>query len=391
LKLICQVRTIHKFILYIGIAFSLASCGPSAEDGDSLPSYRLWHDTSIKYAKRFSIERGLGYRIISLRAKAKSDEITDTYIVYDSVKPQLYEPNMHFIKAPAKRIVALSSIYANMISEVGGLDHIVAIENIDYYNNPEIIKAFQDRKIKEVQRNPEIEREEVIKLKPSVIFAFGMNQTANDFDPKILMAGIPVVMSLDHLERSPLARAEWIKFFAAFVNKSQEANIIFAEVEKDYNMLKELAKNYKDKPKVLTELKFGDTWYVPGGKSYMGQLINDANGDYFWKEDTATGSLQLSFEAVYKKARTADLWLNVYLCTTKEQVLSQDKRYADFDAFKKDGIYNNNLNCNKFNYSTYWETGMIYPNRILCDMIQIFHKDAKETLNRPFYYYRKLN
>jgi iron complex transport system substrate-binding protein len=156
-------------------------------------------------------------------------------------------------------------------------------------------------------------------------------------------------------------------------------------------MLKELARNYKDRPGVLTELKFGDTWYVPGGRSYMAQLINDANGNYFWNNDTTTGSLQLSFEAVYKKARKADYWLNVFLCTTREQVLAQDKRYADFDAYKKDGIYNNNLNCNKLNYSTYWETGMIYPNRILSDMIQIFHSQAKSDLKRPFYYYRKLN
>ena len=188
-----------------------------------------------------------------------------------------------------------------------------------------------------------------------------------------------------------MARAEWIKFFAAFVNKSDEANIIFSEVEKDYLTLRELAKNYKDKPNVLTELKFGDVWYVPGGKSYMAQLINDANANYFWREDTATGSLQLSFEAVYKKAQTADYWLNVSLCTTKEQVVSQDKRYADFEAYKKNGIYNNNLYCNKLNYSTYWETGMIYPNRILSDMIQMFHKQAKDSLGRNFYYYKQLN
>lgn len=351
----------------------------------------LSKDESITYARRFSIWNGKNFRVIHLLAKAKSSDTTDTFVLYDSVKPPLHFKNMHFIKTPCKNIMALSSIYANMITEVGCLDNIVGIENSDYYNNEDILKAFASGKIKEVQRNPNIDREMVLKLKPDIIFAFGMNQTSNDFDQKIVEAGIPVVMCLDHLERSPLARAEWIKFYAAFVSKSAEANIIFAEVEKDYEMLKKIAQTYTDQPGVLTELKFGDTWYVPGGKSFMAQLIHDANANYFWKEDTASGSLPLSFEAVYKKAQKADYWLNVSLCSTKEQMLSQDKRYADFDAYKLDGIYNNNLHSNKLSYSTYWETGMMYPNRILSDMIQIFHPKAQQDLKRPFYYYRKLN
>jgi len=381
---------ISKLIACLGMVFVLASCGRVQTTTDN-ELIELERDTTVRYAQRFSIMRSKGLKVIFLKANAKNADTTDTFVLYDSVKPRLLFKNAHFIKTPCTNVIALSSIYANMIAEVGGIEHISAIENVDYYNNPEIVTAVNSGKIKQVQRNPDIDRELILKLKPDIIFAFGMNQTSNDFDPKIVQAGIPTVMSLDHLENSPLARAEWIKFFAAFVNKSQEANIIFTEVEKDYKMLTEIGSNFKDKPSVLTELKFGDIWYVPGGKSYMAQLIADANGKYFWNEDTSAGSLQLSFEAVYKKAKNADFWLNVSLCTAKEQVLAQDSRYADFDAYKNNSIYNNNLNCNQLNYSTYWETGMIYPNRILSDMIQMFHINAKEVLKRPFYYYRKLN
>jgi iron complex transport system substrate-binding protein len=370
----------------------LNSCNSKQTDFSKIETIDLRRDENVKYAQRFMIFNSKNFRVIHLLAKAKSSDTTDTFVLYDSIKPDLdFFKNVHYIKTPCKNIMALSSIYANMLTEVGCLDNIVGIENIDYYNNPDIIKAVESGKIVEVQKNPDIDREKVLKLHPDIIFAFGMNQSSNDFDKKIVEAGIPVVMCLDHLERSPLARAEWIKFYAAFVNKSAEADIIFAEVEKDYEMLQRLSQTYTDQPGVLTELKFGDTWYVPGGKSFMAQLIKDANARYFWSDDTASGSLPLSFEAVYKKAQKADYWLNVSLCTTKEQVLSQDKRYGDFEAYKKDGIYNNNLNCNKLNYSTYWETGMIYPNRILSDMIQIFHAKAKDDLKRPFYYYRKLN
>lgn len=382
---------VYKFICVLAAVLALGSCSSSHSDEKAVEVIDLYKDTTIKYARRFLIDHGKEFKVIHILANRETSDTSATFILYDSVMPHLHYKNSYFIKTPCTRVIALSSIYANMISEVGGLKNIIAIENVDYYNNSGITKAVEAGKIAQVQRNPEVDKELVLKLKPDIIFAFGMGGSSGDFDKKIVESGIPVVISLDHLERSPLARAEWIKFFAAFVNKSDEANIIFSEVEKDYLTLRELAKNYKDKPNVLTELKFGDVWYVPGGKSYMAQLINDANANYFWREDTATGSLQLSFEAVYKKAQTADYWLNVSLCTTKEQVVSQDKRYADFEAYKKNGIYNNNLYCNKLNYSTYWETGMIYPNRILSDMIQMFHKQAKDSLGRNFYYYKQLN
>ena len=93
-------------------------------------------------------------------------------------------------------------------------------------------------------------------------------------------------------------------------------------------------------------------------------------------------------QAVYKKANQADYWLNVSMCNNKKQILAQDKRYADFAAFKNNRIYNNNLNCNKLSYSSYWETGMIYPNRILSDFITIFHLQSKPGSKLNFYYYR---
>jgi len=383
-----------KFIKVISIfvaVLALSSCNSSHSDKRTVEGADLYKDTSIKYARRFIINHGNGFKVIHILANRETSDTSATFILYDSILPHMEFKNSHFIKTPCTRVIALSSIYANMITEVGGLKNIIAIENVDYYNNGGITKAVEAGKIAQVQRNPEIDKETILKLNPDIIFAFGMGGSSGEFDAKIVESGIPVVISLDHLERSPLARAEWIKFFAAFVNRSDEANIIFSQVEKEYNELKALAKNYKDKPNVLTELKFGDTWYVPGGKSYMAQLINDAYGNYFWNEDTASGSLHLSFEAVFKKAQKADIWLNVSMCTTKQQVIAQDKRYGDFEAFKNNSIYNNNLYSNKLNYTIYWETGMIYPNRILSDMIQMFHKQAKDSLDRPFYYYHQLN
>lgn len=348
-------------------------------------------DSSILFAKRFSITKAANYEIIHLFGKAESRDTTANFILYQNDKPNIDYKNAYYIKTPCSSIISLSSIYSNMLSELGCVKNIVAIENKDYYNNSSILNEVNTGRIKEVQRNPEIDKEQVLNIKPDVIFAFGMGRASGDFDEKIIESGIPVVISLDHLENTPLARAEWIKFFAAFVNKEKEASDIFEKVQTEYIKLSESAKQFKSYPTVFTELKYSDTWYLPGGKSFMAQLIKDAHAHYLWNNDTSSGSLPLSFEAVYAKANSADFWLNVSMCSTKQQMISQDRRYGDFAAFKNDHVYNNNLHSNALNYSSYWETGMIYPNRILSDLISIFHKEELDTLPKSLYYYKKIN
>lgn len=380
------IYSIRLFALFLA-----CSCGNNKPVNNAANFPILEKDTSIKYAKLFAISNSKDFKVIHFFGKANSNDTTVNYILYPSEKPVVNFKNTCFIKVPCKRIASLSTIYTSMLYELNGTENIVGIENIDYYNNAEVVKKHKAGEIIELQRSPDLNREATIKLNPDVVFAFGMGNKENDFDSKIMERGIPVAICIDHLEETPLARAEWIKFFAAFINKEDVANKIFSATEMDYLRLKKIAANLNSNPKVFTELKFGDTWFVPGGKSYISYLIKDAHATYAWEDDSSRGSLPLSFETVYRKTADAKYWLNVSMCSDKNQMLEQDKRYADFDAFKNSGIYNNNLVCNIKGYSTYWETGMVFPNRILNDFILIFHPEAADSLKSNFYYYKKLN
>lgn len=384
----------NKRTILIGVVFCFFFVCACNHNGNKQKGFSgnqvLIPDSTIKYAQLFLISKGSGFKVVHLLGKANSPDTTANFIIYDSIKPKVFLNNAHFIKSPAKRIISLSSIYSSMLTELGCGKNIVAIENADYYNNPIIINEVNNGKIAQVQKNPEIDKEAVIKLTPDIIFAFGMGKSSGDFDSKLTQNGIPVLMSLDHLEKLPLARAEWIKVFAAFVNKSSMADSLFAQTEKSYLELKKIASSYTNQPTVLTELKYGDTWYVPGGRSFMARLINDAHANYIWRDDTLSGSLTLSFEEVYKKAKNADFWLNVSMCNNKKQIVAQDYRYADFLAYKKSKIYNNNLNSNSLNYSTYWETGIMYPNRILSDLISIFHAANNDSAVIKMNYYKRI-
>ncbi|HEY1040948.1 MAG TPA: ABC transporter substrate-binding protein, partial [Bacteroidia bacterium] len=166
------------------------------------------------------------------------------------------------------------------------------------------------------------------------------------------------------------------------------ADSLFSETEANYIALKTGAKKAATQPRVLTEIKLNDAWYVPGGKSFMSTLIQDANAHYCWEGDTSLGSLPLSFEQVYKTAADADYWLNVLFAKNKADISKLDKRYMNFKAFKNTTIYNNNLQVTDKGGNAYWETGLICPDLILSDMVKIFHPELGKdtTLN----YYKKL-
>ncbi|HOZ86182.1 MAG TPA: ABC transporter substrate-binding protein [Bacteroidia bacterium] len=348
-------------------------------------------DTSIRYAKRFLLSYSDELTIIYLRGNRNSNDTTAVFALYkDSAALRGLSGITYAVKVPCKKIAALSSIYATMFCELGMVQNISAIDNIDYVNNHEIISKFKAGGLKELARAPQVDIEQTVALQPDIIFTFGMGDWQKDLDKKLEQTKIPVAISVDHLEESPLARAEWIKFFAAFVDKKQLADSIFGAMEKNYIELKAIAAQTIYRPTVFNEIKFGDSWYMPGGRSFMAQLLNDAGADYLWKDDTKAGSLPLSFEQVYAKAKNADYWINLSTLRTKKELLGFEPRYSEFSAFKKGNLYNNTKITNSFGYSIYWETGMIYPNRILNDFILIFHPELSQKLKSDFFYYEKL-
>lgn len=122
---------------------------------------------------------------------------------------------------------------------------------------------------------------------------------------------------------------------------------------------------------VVSELKSGSAWYVPGGRSTMGRLFNDACGRYVFAEDKHSGSIPLAFETVFDKAGDADVWIIKY---NRDRDMSYSDLKADyigytgFKAFKTRNIYG----CNTAKVPFYEETPF-RPDYLLADLIQILH------------------
>lgn len=354
-------------------------------------SLSITSDTTIKYAQRFSMAGNDSCKVLFIYGKRDSRDTTATFVLYKGKhKPHFTYKNSYYINIPVKNIACLSSVYASMLSKLNLMDKIVAIESVDYYNNDFIIDKVRSGQIIEIAKSPEIDIEKTLMLNPGLLLTYGMGNPKDDVNEKILSSKIPVAVTLDHLEEHPLARAEWIKFIAAFFDKSDLADSLFLITENKYVQLKKLTDSIRQKPSVLTEIKYADAWYVPGGKSFMAHLLRDAGSEYLWKDENQTGSLALNFEQVFEKAGAADYWLNLFVnINTKKDLLAFDERYALFKAFKSGQLYNNILHANEKGYSIYWADGMTNPDELLADLIAIFHPQLLPQ--HQLKYYKKID
>lgn len=373
----------NKFLAFFISIIVLSSCNPDEESkkDSSLTA------VSLSYAKRFTIKSSSDFSVLELHGNKNDNDVTATFVLYKNQKPN-YKKDAYYIKTPVTRIASMSSIYTTMIAELNCNNKIIAVDNVDYYNNTYIQEQVKKGAITELSKGPQIDIEKTVALNPDLFLTFGMGSPKDDVDKKLVQSNIPIAVSIDHLEETPLARAEWIKFFAYFLNKENLADSLFKITEKKYNDLKTIALKTTKKPSVLTEIKYGDAWYIPAGKSFIAHLIEDAGGDYFWKEDSKTGSSAQSFETVYAKAKDCDIWINLYNLNSKKELLSYDERYGLFKACQTNQLYNNNKTQNSLGYSNYWETGITHPENVLADLIAIFSPTLMP--NHTFNYYKKL-
>ena len=99
-------------------------------------------------------------------------------------------------------------------------------------------------------------------------------------------------------------------------------------------------------------------------------------------------NLNLDYEAVYNKAVNADYWVNVGFAKSLAEIKSADKKNVLFKAYKNGNVYNNSLRNTANGGFDFWESGAVNPDKILKDLIYIFHPEVLP--GHQLYYYRKL-
>lgn len=366
---------------------ALASCGggnsvsADREDGDTL---------QLKYATLLSIVDYDGYSVATIRNPWKPDMTLHRYVLVPRGEEKVErgawrdERDATVIYTPIQRAAVFTTVHCALLQDFGCEGSIVGVADSKYIKIPYIHEQIRKGSIVDCGNglNPVVEK--IMDIKPDAILLSPFENSGGY--GKVEDLNIPIVECAEYMEKSPLARAEWMKFYGRLFGAQEKADSLFAVVDSSYHALKERARQAGEGRSVLMDKMVGNVWYVPGGQSTIGQMLKDAGGRYPWADDDQSGSLSLAFETVLERGGECDVWLFRYSSDhdmTLRELAAEHRGYDQLKAFRTGAVYGCNVE-----QSLFYEETPFRPDFLLAELLQILHPEM--TNLPPLRYYKKL-
>ena len=269
--------------------------------------------------------------------------------------------------------MVFTTVHASLLADLGAMKAICGMADVRYVKRQDVRRMVADKTITDLGNSMSPDIEKIIDGNPEMVLVSPFENSGGY--GKLDELHIPIVECADYMEPSPLARAEWMKFYGMLTGHEDEANALFEQVETRYNSLKTEASQLKDKPKVVIDLPLGNTWYVPGGQSTIGQMVEDAGGTYCFRNDKSGGSKALAAEVVVEQCEDADLWLFRYGGAEKTiaTLASENKAFTHLKAWQDGNVWG----CSTERTLFYEETPF-RPDRLLEEFSNIFRNRSGE-------------
>ncbi len=372
--------------MHCALLISFASCTPKSSDNLSDFSETLYTPTEASGYSISGKEESESTLLAVSNPWQGADSVASRLFIVraDEVAPVAFDGQI--LDGDAHRIVTTSSTHIAMLDALGASDRIVGVSGINYITNPDIQRRRDQ--IADIGYEGNFDYEALLVADPDIVLLYGVNG-ANSMEGKLRELKIPYIYIGDYLEESPLGKAEWIVPIAEIIGERKKGEETYVAIAERYNALKkEVADNIVDKPSVMLNVPYGDSWFMPSADSYMARLITDAGGDYIYKKKTGNTSLPIDLEEAYTLASQADFWLNVDQMTTLSTLAAKCPKFTDTRVFRNGYVYNNTLRANSAGGNDFFESGITNPDIILRDIIGILHPELSDA---PLFYYKKLN
>lgn len=292
------------------------------------------------------------------------------------------------VEASPKRVVSLSSSHLAYIDALGGIETVVGVSGAEYISNQTIREGVAGGKIREVGYDANINYELLAALQPDVVMIYGTTGENGTLSSKLDELRIPYIYVSDHSETSPLGKSEWVVAFGEIFDCRELAREIFGGIAERYESLRLRALSYEGSPKVMLNSPYKDTWFVPADDSYVVRLIEDAGGEYICKGAEGSLSRPISGESAYLYLAESDYWLHTNASRTIAALVAENPKFAGTKVVAERKVYNCTAKSTPAGGSDFWESGALWADRVLADMIAILHPE--ERPNHELYYYEQL-
>ena len=360
---------------------------------------------AMRHSKMLRLGESCGQGVAELRSVIGRDTLVQRFMLVDD--SALAERGFDFARVrrgaawkgatvlhvPLRRAVVLSSAQIGYMLRLGVGDRIAGVGDGRFVVDSALYARTQAGKVAQVGNGQGLVLEKVLALKPDIVMTFATGGGYDDFD-RLQALDIPMMLTSEWQEDSPLAKFEWIRLFGMLFGKQSLADSIFKQTNEEY--LSHLAPRTSRlaSPRVLVGMAYGGVWYAPGGRSYTAQLIRDAGGRYLWEADT-TREMRLSLEEVFALADSADVWINPGAFSSPKEVLEAEPRVKDIRAFRDGRVYQNDGVKGEGGGNDFYESAVAWPVQLLRNVTQSINPDSAtgktaDLESSPYKWYRNI-
>ena len=377
---------VRQLVLFIFSAVVLlTSCGGQTarrQDGGDTVAFR--------YARRISVVRHEGYTEVTLQNPWHAGKVLHRYVLVPTGQPPGALPHgATVVHTPLRRSVVFTTVHCALLAMLHREACIAGVADLKYIKLPFVHEGVRQGRIADCGDGMAPVIEKIIDQRPDAIFLSPFENSGGY--GKVEEIDIPIIECAEYMEPTPLGRAEWMRFYGMLFGCEREADSLFAVVDSNYHALKALARksvNSKsvNSKSVLVDKVTGSVWYVPGGRSTIGQMLQDACCRYPWQDDEHSGSVSLPFETVLERAGECDVWLFRYSADhpiSYGELLSEHAGYDQFRAFRSHEAYGCNVELSPF-----YEETPFRPDWLLGDFVCMLHPDIPGL--SPLRYYHKV-
>lgn len=327
-----------------GDALDAAAWSEKGLGNSSQPESRM----ELHYAKNFCVDYYAGgYKLISISDGSQFLVIPENGNVPEGINSDivlLFQPIDHIYLVATAAMCLFDALDLLPSIATSGTD-------ADEWYIENARKAMEDGDILYAGKYSKPDYELILANGCKLAIESTMINHSPDVKEKLEELNIPVLVEQSSYETHPLGRTEWIKLYAAMMDKEDEANRLFSEQVAYMNSVA----NLDPTGKTVAFFYISSSGSAIARKSgdYVTKMIELAGGKYIFDHlgdsENATSTVTLEMEDFYATAKDADFI--IYNSTidggvqTLNELLAKNKLLADFKAVKDGNVWctTNNL------------------------------------------------
>ena len=352
----------HFSLCIIAVLFT-ACTGRTSSVTDDEPTDSI----AFKYARLIHVHHYDGYSVATIDNPWKAGAPLHTYVLLrDGEEASPSRGRLEGttpVHVPLSHSVIFTSVHAALVEQLHAESQVAGVADLKYIKVPFVQQGVADGRLLDCGDGMAPVIEKIIDAQADAILLSPFENSGGY--GRMEDIGIPLIECAEYMEQSPLARAEWMRFYGLLFGCEARADSLFAVVDSSYHALCQQAQTSTTRRSVLVDKQTGSVWYVPGGRS-----------------------LSLPFEAVLEKAGASDVWLLRYDSRsplTLPQLLKEQPGYRQLHPVRSGEVYG----CNVMT-SMFYEESPFRPDLLLQDFIHILHPDLTGSLP-PLRYYHKIS